>query len=100
MATLNTESPFQSWVLTQEEYIQGKILSLAQKQNIQNQICALAVRKNNLAPDFSDSGKYKFLQEEAEIRGQMGGLTFLIELSNETEAALQQQAQSSLPRND
>lgn len=97
MATLNTESPFQSWVLSQDEYIQGTILTLLQKQNIQNQICALSVRKNNLVPDFTEEGKFKFLQEEAELRGQIGALSFLIALSNETEASLKPQPQSSDP---
>lgn len=101
MATLNTESPFQSWVLTQEEFASGTILTLTQKQNIQNQICALSLAKNNLEPDFSKEGKFKYLQQEAELRGQINALTHLISCSNEMEAALRtpqkQQSDSLVP---
>ena len=98
MAVLNTESPFQSWVLTQDEFISGSILSLTQKQHIQNQICALALSKNNLEPNFTEEGKYKYLQQEAELRGQINALTHLISCSNEIESSLQksQETQSDM----
>lgn len=88
MAMLNSESPFQSWILSPEEFSSGSILTLTQKQNIQNQICALSIAKNNLEPDFSKEGKFKYLQQEAELRGQINALTHLIACSNEIEAAL------------
>jgi len=96
MAHLNHESPFQSWVLSQEEFLSGSILTLTQKQNIQNQICALAIEKNNLEPDFSQDGSKKFLQKEAHLRGQIDALTHLIAISNETEEQLKQAQQAQL----
>jgi hypothetical protein len=92
MAHLNHESPFQSWVLTPLELLQGSILSLLQKQVVQNQIATLAIGKINLEPDFADP--VAFAQREAFLRGQIAALQYLIDFSNSSEAQLQAGAQS------
>ena len=47
MATLNHDSPFQSWNLTPDEFLAGSILTITQKQVLQNQIAQIAIQKNN-----------------------------------------------------
>lgn len=79
MATLNTDSLFQSWVLTDQERLQGSILTITQKQCIQNQICQLASEKVNMK--FDTEHFQQFQQREAELAGQIGALTYLLTLS-------------------
>ena len=86
MAHLSPESPFQSWILTPKEADNGTILSISQKQCIQNQICLLSIQKNNL--EFNPEHPMLFMQTEAEIRGQINALQYLIALSNEVESRI------------
>lgn len=92
MAALNHDSPFQSWILTPEEFLQGSILTLTQKQVIQNQITQLAVQKNNFEPNYSDL--LATAQKEAYLRGQMDGLQYLLTLSASSEAQVNPGAQN------
>lgn len=84
MAHLNHDSPFQSWVLTPEEFLNGTILTITQKQCIQNQIATLAIQKINLEPDFEHP--LLSAQKEAFIRGQIAALQYLLDLSASSEA--------------
>lgn len=84
MAHLNHDSPFQSWILTPEEFLNGTILTITQKQCIQNQIVTLAITKNNIRID--PLNPLSTLQEEAELRGQITALQYLLDLSASSEA--------------
>jgi len=92
MAHLNPDSPFQSWILTAEEFQVGSCLTITQKQCIQNQICSLAVQKNNLEPDYSNP--ILSAQREAHLRGQIDALTHLLTISASSEAQMSPGAQS------
>lgn len=83
MAQLNQNSPFQSWVLSDNETFQGAILNNLQKQVIQNQICQVASQKLNL--EFDPTNPSKFMQEEASLKGQMQALEYLLTFSAEAE---------------
>lgn len=91
MATLNHDNPFQSWVLTPEEFLAGSILTLTQKQVIQNQISTLAITKMNLKID--PLNPLSILQQEAELHGQIIALTYILTLSSSSEAQMNPGAQ-------
>lgn len=84
MARLNQDSPFQSWVLSPEEFSQGCILTSLQKQVIQNQIAQIATQKINL--EFDSTNVLKYTQEEAALKGQLQALEYLLTLSQTAEA--------------
>ena len=86
MATLSSSNQFQSWVLTPEEFLQGGLLTTAQKQCIQNQIASVATQKINLA--FDSTKPLEFAQQEAHLRGQIDALSYLLTLSEEAESQL------------
>jgi hypothetical protein len=79
MAQLNNDTPFTSWILTPQETLQGSILTITQKQCIQNQIAELATKRINLS--FDPEHVLKFTQEEAELKGQILALQYLLILS-------------------
>jgi hypothetical protein len=92
MATLNTENPFQSWVLTPEEFLAGSILTITQKQVIQNQIAQLAMTRLNFKIDVQNP--LAILQEEADLKGQILALQYLLTLSASSEAQMNPGAQN------
>jgi hypothetical protein len=75
MATLNLNSSFQSWNLTESERIAGSILSILQIQCIQNQIVSLAEEQITL-PFLPEN-----IQRNAELLGAIGALKYLLILS-------------------
>jgi hypothetical protein len=83
MATLNPNSSFQSWALTEVEHTQGSILSLLNKQCLQNQICQLA--EERIALSIDPSNPLPFIQKDAELKGSILALQYLITLSNAAE---------------
>ena len=83
MATLSTNNQFQSWNLTPQEFLQGGLLTILQKQVIQNQIASVATQQINLS--FIPSDPLAFAQQEAHLRGQLDALTYLLTLSEEAE---------------
>lgn len=91
MAVLNHDNPFQSWILTSEEFMAGSILTLTQKQVVQNQISVLAIEKNNLEPDYEHP--LATAQKEAFLRGQITALQYLLDLSASSEAQMNPGAQ-------
>lgn len=91
MAHLNHENPFQSWILSAEEFLNGSILTITQKQVIQNQIASLAIAKNNLEPDYEHP--LVSAQKEALLRGQIIALQYLLDLSASSEAQMNPGAQ-------
>lgn len=83
MAVLNTDSPFQSWVLTEDEAIEGAILTITQKQCIQNQIAGLAMERINL--ELDPAQPLKTIQQESFLKGQIFALQYLLTLSSSSE---------------
>jgi len=86
MASLNPENPFQLWILSDRETLQGAILTALQKQVIQNQIAYAALSKINL--NFDPANPQVFIQEEALYKGKMQALEGLLIASSEAEAKL------------
>jgi hypothetical protein len=84
MATLNPENPFQLWILSDQETLQGSILTSLQRQVIQNQIAYAALTKLNIA--FDPQNPQLFLQEEALYKGKMQALEALLIASSEAES--------------
>jgi hypothetical protein len=78
---INTASSFVSYILTSDEYLAGSVLSLIQKQVIQNQIAQAAEEKLNLT----------FIPEnatrDAELQGRILALKYLLDVSESIEAA-------------
>lgn len=93
MSTLNLSTSFVSYVMSQDEISIGSVLTTLQKQCIQNQICSLAEQK--LALKYTPENPMLFLQQEAELQGQLNALKYLIILSESAEASLIQSANSS-----
>lgn len=93
MSTPNLSTSFVSYVMSQDEISIGSVLTTLQKQCIQNQICSLAEQK--LALKYSPETPMLFLQQEAELQGQLNALKYLIILSESAEASLIQSANSS-----
>jgi hypothetical protein len=87
MAIIDPNTAFQSWILTPSEQLQGSILTITQKQVIQNRITQLAHSRLNLSYDPINPST--FLQIDADLRGQLLALTGLLDSSNlaETEMA-------------
>lgn len=86
MATLDYTNPYQAWILSPEEQLQARVLTSLQKQFIQNERVALLSRKANLRLD--PEHPLPFIQEEAELQGQIGILGYLLAESESAETAL------------
>lgn len=68
--------------LTEEERISGSILTIQQQQVIQNQIAQVA--EERLALSFDPLNPVKFAQQDAELKGQIGALKYLLAVSDES----------------
>ena len=86
MAILNPTNQFQSWTLTPEEFLQGGLLTILQKQVIQNQIASVATQKINLT--FTPAQPLEYAQQEAHLRVQIDALSYLLTLSEQAEFQL------------
>jgi len=75
---------FSSYILTTAEEQQGMQLNHEQKMVIQNRLCQIAEAK--LALTFDPANVQRFLQEEAELQGQIGILKWLLASSAAVEA--------------
>jgi hypothetical protein len=90
MAMLNiSDNSFNSWILTDQEIIQGSILNTTQKQVIQNLISDYAHRRLNLT--FSPEN----MQAEAELQGNIRALQNLLIMSEAAEKASQNGSNST-----
>jgi len=85
MAQMITNS-FVSYVLTSAEEQAGTILSQNQKMVLQNKLSQVAEAKLRLT--FDPANIQQFLQQEAELQGQIGILTWLLDSSTELELSL------------
>lgn len=77
------ESAFNSYELTAQEELQGRILSQYQKLRIQNLLAEKANLRINLLYNASDPSV--FLQDEASLKGYISLLQFLLEDSKQAE---------------
>lgn len=79
MATIDTSNTFQAWILTDNETVQGCILTTLNTQVIQNQIAAYAQERLNLELDMTNP--QRFVQQEADLKGKISALRYLLDLS-------------------
>ena len=74
---------FTTYELTEEEAIQGAILTVSQKQIIQNYRANIAEEKLSL--NFDPSNPQLFIQQEASLKGQLDVLNWLLDSSETAE---------------
>ena len=86
MSTPNITSSFISYDLTEDELLFGSILSIGHKQCIQNQISSLAEQRISLR--YTPETPMTFVQQDAELQGQIIALKYLITLSDSAEQQL------------
>lgn len=79
MAHLNPESSFQSWILSEQETLQGCVLTTLNTHVIQNQIALYAQERLNLELDMTNPTR--FVQQEADLKGKIAALRYLLDLS-------------------
>lgn len=78
-----TDNEFSSYALDDEEQLQGSLLTITQKQVIQNQLAAVASEK--LALEFNTDNPDSFTQQEAYKRGQLDTLNYILVASDAAE---------------
>lgn len=84
---------FSSYSLSDQERLAGSILSLEQSYVIQNLIAQCA--EERLALMFDPVNPLKFAQQEAELKGQIIALTFLLDTSKETQHSIANPSQQN-----
>lgn len=77
---------FSTWQLNDEEQLVGAILSITQKQVMQNHLASIAAEKNAAAYDTEN--ELKSIQDEAYNRGQIDLCMFFLNQSDSSEQAL------------
>jgi len=77
---------FTAYDLTEQEGLQGSILNTLQRQVMQNQLATIAEEKLRL--EFNPEHPLLFAQREAELRGKLDLLDFLMEASETSNAIL------------
>ena len=98
MATLDHTNPFQGWILSPEEQLQGQVLTSLQKQVIHNERTAYLSMRVNLK--FDPEHPLKFQQEDAELQGKIGALSYLLEMSIIAETTLNNGRPNQIVIND
>jgi hypothetical protein len=83
MAHLDHNNPFQAWILSPQEVLQGQVLTSLQKQVIQNERAALANERIMLK--FDPEHPLNFQQRDAELQGQILLLTHMLFKSESAE---------------
>jgi hypothetical protein len=78
MAELKSNS-FNSWNLTEDEHLQGSVLSLNQRQVIDNLVSIAAEEK--LLLSFDPKNPELFMQQEASLKGQILILQYILAAS-------------------
>jgi hypothetical protein len=86
------DNEFSSYELTTEEMTQGSILTLTQKQVIQNDIAISAAEKLNL--EYDPNNPNVFMQQEAKLAGQIQALKYRLDCSDAAEIELQYRAEN------
>jgi len=76
---------FTSYQLTEQEELEGSILTITQKQVIQNHLSAAAHEKNAL--EYDPENPQRFVQQEASLKGQLDAYHFILASSEAAEEA-------------
>jgi len=77
---------FSSYELTEQEELEGSILTITQKQVIQNYLSAASSEKIGL--EYDPENSLKFVQQEASLKGQIDAYRFILAASDAAEEAL------------
>ena len=77
---------FSSYELTEQEELEGAILTITQKQIIQNYLSAAASEKIGL--EYDPESPEKFVQQEASLKGQIDAYRFILAASEAAEESL------------
>jgi hypothetical protein len=77
---------FSAYQLTQQEELEGSILTITQKQVIQNYLAAAASEKIGL--EYNPEHKERFAQQEASLKGQIDAYRFILAASDSAEEIL------------
>lgn len=85
MATL-VPNEFSSYRLTQDEEVQGILLTNAQKQVLQNQLSQCASDKLNLT--YTPNDPLVYAQKEAYLRGQIDAIKYILSMCENLEETL------------
>jgi len=85
---------FACYDMTEEEALQGSILTITQKQVIQNLLAKAAEEKIHL--EFDVKNPSKFIQEEASLKGQIDILNYLLDASAASQEIITNQEDNNL----
>lgn len=85
---------FACYDLTEEEALQGSILTLTQQHVIQNLLAKAAEEKIHL--EFDIDSPSKFIQQEASLQGQMAILNYMLEASVTSQELIANQDNNNL----
>ncbi len=77
---------FASFQLTEQEELEGSILTITQKQVIQNHLSSAAAEKIGL--EYDPENSLKFVQQEASLKGQIDAYRFILASSDTAEDLL------------
>lgn len=80
MSETRTVNSFTTWTLSEEDTLNGQILTPLQEQVIQNELAQVAEQKINL--DYDPRNPIAFAQTEAMLKGQMQVLRLLLDRSS------------------
>jgi hypothetical protein len=83
MAYLTDQSSFAAFSLTEEEQVEGCILTITQRQVIQNNISMAAESKLALEMDVNDMQSY--IQKEAGLTGQIDAYRYMLDMHDASE---------------
>ena len=86
MAHLNQNTPFVSWDMTPQEVLAASMLTTGQRQHVQNIIASYAMEK--LQRKIDPINPIVTIQQDAESAGQISALQYLLDLSDQAEAAM------------
>ena len=81
-----TIGTFTHWKLSDQELLQGGVLSYQQKQLLQNDLATTAEQILNLT--YDPSKPLEFVQQDANFKGYMQAIRAILTRSDEAEAAL------------
>jgi len=84
------DNDYSSYILTEDEEIQGTLLTIAQKQVIQNEISIIATKLLDMVLDPAEP--QKFIQEQSYIKGQLDALRYRLTMSETVEQMLAERA--------
>lgn len=74
---------FSSFALTEEETMQGCLLTIAQKHFLHNELSATAHQK--VALEIDPNNTLAFIQEEARLKGYLEAITYLLDCNDNAE---------------